>query len=155
MYFDQLYPAWRETQCDKYGQLFPQIRAFLPANASWLDVGIGKGWLETFLAEKRVRFQRVVGVDISETAIEPKIAWIDYVLDNNFDSVGQFDVVVCWDALHLLKEKNIARFAKKGGLVLVGVSASKSVLLDSIGGTMLAQGRVGVQEQSAFVLTEK
>ncbi|MFH0715021.1 MAG: methyltransferase domain-containing protein [Candidatus Diapherotrites archaeon] len=154
-FFEQLYPEWKSVQREKYEQLFPQILAFLPSNAEWLDVGIGKGWMEEFFRKKGVQFKRVVGADISEEAVAPRVPWIEYALSKNFKSEEKFDVVVCWDALHLLEEKKIENFCKKDGIVLVGIPVSKAKLLDSISGTVLAQGKVGIQEQSCFVLLKE
>lgn len=116
-YYSTHYPP---IQRAKYEQVWPHLAPLLPAPlSSLLDVGIGPAWFEAFLAEKGVHIPRIVGVDVSEEAITPRKEGIDYLLDPDFHTQEKFDLVVCWDAYHLLKNKNLIDFVKPDGLLLV------------------------------------
>jgi SAM-dependent methyltransferase len=155
MFSPKIYGAWKEKQRAKYEQAFPQIKPFLSNHLSCLDYGIGFAWLEEFLQEKGASFSRVVGFDVSEEAVHPKRAGVEYFLSEKFDSKEQFDFVVCFDAYHLTQE-NLLAFVKKDGLLLVSLPLRwKEKLNDFKDETILVEGEIGIEERDHFLLVKK
>lgn len=146
---------YRPIQRAKYTQVWPHLVPLLPTPvASLLDVGIGPAWWEEFLAEQGMTTPRIVGVDISAEAIAPPRPDITYILDPDFHTQETFDLVVCWDAYHLLKNKNLFDFVKPGGLLLVSEPpAFQKQLWKFIGNGMLNMV-VGDIEKSRVVLAK-
>ncbi|MDO8627425.1 MAG: methyltransferase domain-containing protein [Candidatus Diapherotrites archaeon] len=155
-FFDKIYPDWKEKQLEKYAKIFPLLEPYLYGLESVLDLGIGKAWFEEFISIKGYKFPRVLGVDISEEAVLPKVSGIEYVLQKNFSTEEKFDFVVCIDALHLLENKNILEYCKPGGIALIALPANRKNLLESFSREeVLIQAQAGQQELDEFVLLRK
>ena len=150
----KIYSSWREKQRQKYAQLYPSLKPFL-SPAPLLDLGIGLGWFEEFLREKGHDFSRTVGFDVSEEAVKPRLEGVEYVLGESFQSEELFDLVVCFDAYHLM-EANPLDFVKPGGLLLVSLPLRWAKrLADFAGQEVLAQGEIGEEEIDRFLLVRK
>jgi len=151
-YSTDVYGSWREAQLQKYRDLLPVLRRRLMPGASLLDVGIGKAWLEEFLASEGFEFAKVVGVDADPAMVEPRRPGIEYRITDDFRTEERFDVVVCFDALHLLREPGrLLGYARPGGLVLAAEPLRLAGQLDALG-RPADQGVIGSQEKDRFVL---
>lgn len=147
---------YQPIQLDKYKDAWPLLKPHVTSSiGSMLDLGIGYAWWESFLSQKKIQFKKVVGMDINEEAIAPRKKNIEYVLTQRFTSNEQFDLVVCWDAYHLLKNKKIIDFVKPNGLLLISEPKPFVPLLDKIKGNVLVDEWVGKTEQSRLILIRK
>lgn len=122
-----------------------------------LDIGIGKAWWEEFLLEKGFRFNKVVGMDVSEQAIAPRKRFIEYHLTRKFAAKSLFEFVFCLDALPLLSNKNLFDFCAPNGFVVACVPFSKRAELGFLRqkGMVKAEGIVGKRELDAFGIVQK
>lgn len=124
-----------------------------------LDVGIGYAWWEEFLAKKKIRVQKIVGVDLNEDAVSPKKKSIDYQLGSSFFTKETFDLVVCWDAYHLLGKTphSLWKWVKPNGFLLIAEPPPFAHLLDSFSkkGKVVVDAWVGTTERSRLLLARK
>ena len=151
----EVYAAWRGKQRQKYAQLFPRLKPLLSSEFSLLDLGIGQGWFESFLAEQGLRFNQVVGFDVQEKAVAPRLEGVDYVIAPRFTRQEKFDFVVCFDAYHLM-DQNPLDFVKAGGLLLVSLPLRWREKLNDFGQQeIIAQGEIGQEEVDRFLLIRK
>jgi 2-polyprenyl-3-methyl-5-hydroxy-6-metoxy-1,4-benzoquinol methylase len=148
---------YRPIQWEKYTQGWSLIKTRLTYSIpSMLDVGIGYGWWEEFLATKKIIIPRIVGVDIDEGAVSPRKKNIEYHLGPAFSTKETFDFVVCWDAYHLLGKSttNLWQWVKPNGFLLVSEPQPFAHRLDAIvgKGNVLMDEWVGKTEQSRMAL---
>ncbi|MDP2666349.1 MAG: class I SAM-dependent methyltransferase [Candidatus Diapherotrites archaeon] len=145
---------FRPIQWAKYEAFWPFLHPQLTAHApsSLLDLGIGPAWLESFFLEKGHSFSRIVGVDISESAISPRQDGIDYILSSSFDTPERFDLVVCFDAWHCFPDLDIQKFISPRGLLLVSEPLTYEKQLENLSGNRLIDLVVGEMEKSRVVL---
>jgi SAM-dependent methyltransferase len=149
---------YRPIQWEKYTRGWALIQAHLPKTIpSMLDLGIGYAWWEEFLAEKKIKIPRIVGVDVDAAAVFPRKSTIEYHLGPTFTANETFDFVVCWDAYHLLGKTNLWKMVKPTGLLLVSEPKPFAHLLDSVStkGTVFVDAWVGDQEQSRLLFLRK
>ncbi len=151
---------YRPIQWEKYTQGWPLIKTHLPKTIpSMLDLGIGYGWWEEFLEEKKIHVSQIVGADLNEEAVSPRKKKIEYHLGPSFQTKETFDLVVCWDAYHLLGKSttNLWKWVKPNGLLLVSEPKPFAHFLDSVSkkGEILADAWVGKTEQSRFLIARK
>lgn len=85
-FFNEIYVSWKPKQREKYADLLPLFERHLPKGCRLLDLGIGRAWLEEFLAENQFYFSKVVGFDVNELAVLPKLSGIDYKIAKEFKS---------------------------------------------------------------------
>ncbi len=147
-----IYGSWREKQLEKYAELLPMIRGHLKKGFSVLDIGIGKAWLEEFLGERGVGFKEVIGIDADERMTLPQKKGITYFITDDFKTNRKFDLVICFDTLHLLKEpRRLLGYSKD--LVLVSLPMKFKDRLDVFRDrNILEQGEIGEEEKDYFVL---
>lgn len=155
-YRDHYHPI----QWEKYTQAWALIKTHVPKTIpSMLDVGIGYAWWEEFLEEKKIRVQKIVGVDVDEEAVSPRKKKIEYHLGTKFQTKETFDFVVCWDAYHLLGKSNgnLWKWVKPNGLLLVSEPKPFAHLLDTffVKGKIVVDEWVGKTEQSRFLVLRK
>ena len=147
-FFSLLYENWKPLQLEKYAQLLPLLKEHVKRDASVLDLGIGRAWLETFLQENGFAFPRVVGVEEKEMLAEPRAPGIEYVFTPRFDTAERFDFVAAFDSAHLLPDGDVARFAKQGGVVLLSAPASQAHRVPAQKSVrVVAQGEEGALEK--------
>jgi 2-polyprenyl-3-methyl-5-hydroxy-6-metoxy-1,4-benzoquinol methylase len=122
-----------------------------------LDWGIGYGWWETFLKEQKIRIPRIVGVDVNEEAVQPRLKNVEYILSSHFQLKEKFDLVVCWDSFHCFPQKNLFDTVNQNGLLLVSEPRPFVHLLEKIKkqGTILVDEWVGEREKSRVLLMRK
>jgi SAM-dependent methyltransferase len=147
-----IYGSWRKKQLEKYSDLFPKIKKYLKKDYSVLDIGIGKAWLEEFLEKKKIKFGEVVGVDVDEAMIAPQKKGITYFITDDFMTVRKFDLVFCFDTLHLLKDpRRLLEYSKN--FVLVSLPKSFESRLDVFRDRkIIEEGEIGKEEKDHFVL---
>jgi 2-polyprenyl-3-methyl-5-hydroxy-6-metoxy-1,4-benzoquinol methylase len=147
-----IYKSWHKKQLEKYADLFPRVSKHLKKNYSVLDIGVGKAWLEDFLAKKGLKFKEIVGVDADERMTLPQKRSITYFITDDFMTTRKFDFVVCFDTLHLLKEpRRILGYSKN--LVLVSLPVAFMPALDQFNDqNIIEQGEIGNEEKDHFVL---
>ena len=151
----EVYASWQSKQRQKYARLFPRLEPLLSPEFSLLDLGIGQGWFESFLREQGCRFSQVVGFDVQEKAVFPRLEGVGYVIAPRFTSTEKFDFVVCFDAYHLM-EQNPLDFVKVGGLLLVSLPLRWAEKLNDFGQQeIIAQGEIGEEERDRFILIRK
>jgi SAM-dependent methyltransferase len=147
-----IYDSWRQAQEEKYADVLPFVEAQLRKARTLLDIGIGKAWLEGFLLGKGLKFEKVVGVDVDEEMVEPRLPGVEYVITGDYKPAERFDFVICFDALHLLKEPGrLLGYAKPGCWVLAAEPLKFAGTLKALG-KPAEQGVIGSQEQDRFVL---
>jgi 2-polyprenyl-3-methyl-5-hydroxy-6-metoxy-1,4-benzoquinol methylase len=147
-----IYESWREKQFEKYEDLLPKLKKHLKRGYSVLDIGIGKAWLEEFLENHGIRFKEVVGIDNDERMTLPQRKGITYFITDEFLTSKKFDLVICFDTLHLLKEPhNLLGYSKN--LVLVSLPmAFKNKLEIFKSQRIMEEGEIGKQEKDYFIL---
>ncbi len=147
-----IYGSWREKQLEKYSELFPKIGKYLKKEFSVLDMGIGKAWLEEFLGEKGVALKEVIGVDVDERMTLPQRKGITYFITDDFKTNRKFDLVVCFDTLHLMKEpRRLLGYSRN--LVLVSLPMRFKDRLDAFRDqNIMEEGEIGEEEKDYFVL---
>jgi len=147
-----IYKSWEKKQCQKYEALYPQIKGYLKKSFSVLDMGIGKAWLESSLEKKGLKFKEVIGIDVDEAMIRPQKKDITYFITNEFMTARKFDLVICFDTLHLLPEpKRLLEYSKN--LVLVSLpKAFESQLEVFRDQKILEEGDIGEEEKDHFLL---
>ncbi len=147
-----IYESWRKKQLEKYAGLLPMVRGYLKKDLSVLDIGIGKAWLEEFLRGKGVVFKEVIGVDVDERMTLPQKKGVTYFITDNFQTNRKFDLVICFDTLHLLKEPRMLLGYSKS-LVLVSLPMKFRGKLDVFRDQdIIAEGGIGDEEKDYFVL---
>jgi len=150
-FFDRIYESWKPKQLEKFEQILPFFKMHFKEKSSMLDLGIGRAWFEGFLLDKGFRLGKVVGVDVSELLVKPRLSWIDYRFSKSFETEERFDCVVCIDSLHLLPDKQIQKFANPKGLVLVSIPNTFLHELPKFKGCeVLHEGFVGEMEKDYF-----
>jgi len=101
-------------------------------NAHILDVGTGRGNFITLLDYLYKDYEKIVGIDISESAVKsaskffennPKIEILNQDINNYDFPVEHFDIVCLSNSLHHLDDKkktfkNMERLVKPGGYLL-------------------------------------
>lgn len=161
---EKIYASWmRETQQKKYEGIFmdfivPSMQKLKLSRAKMLDVGVGDGWFEAFLAEKGIVPRLAVGVDSAMRT--PASLFV--LSDGNalpFKD-GAFDVVVSFDTIHLIKNVHeLVRVVKKRGFLLVSdfcnpetMEGKRSRMLKSFEGLkLLKEGVVGDEREWDYV----
>ena len=152
-FFDKIYDSWKPKQLQKFEALRPFFKMHLKEKHSILDLGVGRAWLETFLQDRAFKLGRIVGVDINEFLVNPKMPWINYEFSKNFQTSEKFDWVVCFDSLHLLSDKNIVKFLKPEGFALIALPASLMHEIPKFPkAEILHEGFVGIEEKDYFQL---
>lgn len=134
---------------------WPLIQPYLPKTIpSMLDLGIGYAWWEAFLEEKKIRVSRIVGTDLNEEAVTPRKKKIEYHLGSSFQTKETFDLVICWDAYHLLGKMDVWKMVKPNGLLIVSEPKPFAHLLDFffVKGKVVVDEWVGEMEQSRTAL---
>lgn len=149
-----------EIQQAKYEQSWGFLKNHIPRKVeSLLDIGIGYAWFEIVLKKKKLRLKRIMGVDVSEDAIYPPRKNITYVIDDDFETEEQFDLVVSWDAWHCFPKKNLVEWVKPMGLLLVSEPPSFAHQLDALVSNktieILVDEWVGDLEKSRVILARK
>jgi SAM-dependent methyltransferase len=146
-----IYGSWREKQLEKYDDLFPRLKPHLKGG-SLLDIGIGKAWLEEFLESKGIKFNEVIGVDADEKMTLPQRNGITYFITDDFETSRKFDLVVCFDTLHLLKDaRKLTGYSQ--GLALVSLPIRLREKLEVFNGeNIIEQGEIGGSEKDYFML---
>ena len=147
-----IYESWREKQLEKYSDLFPRIKNYLKKEYSVLDIGIGKAWFEEFFGSEKIKFKEVIGMDVDERMTLPQKKGITYFITDDFLTAKKFDLVVCFDTLHLLKDpRRVLDYSKN--LVLVSLPMAFKGKLDVFRGqNIMEEGEIGKQEKDYFVL---
>jgi len=147
-----IYNSWRKKQLEKYSELLLIIKGYLKKEFSVLDIGIGKAWLEEFLEERGVRFREVIGIDADERMTLPQKKGITYFITDDFTTSRKFDLVVCFDTLHLLKEpRRLLGYSRN--LVLISLPMKFKDRLDVFKNqNIVEQGEIGKEEKDYFVL---
>ncbi len=151
-FFHKVYDSWQVKQYKKYHHIYPILKKYIGKKMTLLDLGIGKGWFEQFLAKKGFMFSRIVGVDTGLDIVGQKIKEVEYVFDRVFKTDEKFDFVVCFDAFHLLKNKKIMDFVKPGGYLLVSLPLRQKDKLDVFSKEKIVEkGEIGEDEVDYFV----
>lgn len=109
------------------------------------------------MEEKKITISRVVGTDLNEGAVSPRKEKIEYHLGTNFHTDETFDLVVCWDAYHLMGKMDLWKMVKPNGLLLVSEPNPFAHVLDSLveNGVVLADAWAGETEKSRVVFARK
>ncbi len=144
-------------QREKYAEVWPLLQPLLSKHAprTLVDFGVGPAWLETFLEEKGLSFDRVVGVDISEEAISLRKKGIDYRVNTLLSSSEKFDLVIAWDAWHCFPTLRLEDYLSPNGLLLLAEPAPFVSLLEPYVKNALLDVWVGKQERSRVVVWGK
>lgn len=152
-YTTEIYDTWRKKQLQKYEELFPRIKEYLKKEWSVIDIGIGPAWLEDFLKEKGMNFKKIVGVDPDPKIIEPRKEYIEYHVTEHFETEEKFDLLICFDVLHLIKEpEKLLRLVKPGGYMLLSVPLKFKEKLDVFKELEpIAGGEIGKEEIDYFI----
>ena len=147
-----IYKSWEKKQLQKYEALYPSIKGYLKTGFSVLDMGVGKAWLESSLEEKGLKFKEVIGIDVDEAMILPQKKGITYFITNEFMTARKFDLVICFDTLHLLPEpRRLLEYSKN--LVLVSLpKAFESQLEVFRNQNIVEEGDIGEEEKDHFLL---
>jgi len=154
VYTSEIYKSWRRKQWEKYEDLFPKIKNHLDNDWSVIDIGIGPGWLEELLHDNGFRFRKIVGVEPDEKMIEPK-PYIKYKITDHFKTKEKFDLLICFDTVHLItKPVELLGFVKRGGLVLFSVPLRFKKKLDFLDISPLESGEIGKEEMDYFILAK-
>ena len=88
-------------------------------NAKILDVGCGDGSLCEYLSE--LGYEKITGIDVSEVIISkcrekknPKVKYIRKdIVNEHFDSIEKYDIIICWFLLHHIKNEDVEKFIIK------------------------------------------
>ena len=147
-----IYNSWRKKQLEKYAALLPIIGGYLKKDFSVLDIGVGKAWLEEFLEGKGVKFKQIVGIDVEERMTLPQRKGVTYFITDDFQTSKKFDLVICFDTLHLLKDpKRLLDYSRN--LVLVSIPMKFKDRLDMFENqNIIERGEIGKEEKDYFVL---
>ena len=152
LFTPQIYDWMKQKQIQKYEDIFPKISNYLKPEFNVLDIGIGKAWLEEFFEQKNIKFSKIVGVDVNEKMITPKKIGIQYILSSNFKTKEKFDLVICFDSLHLLKDHEIVSFVKPGGFFLISLPERWKDQLEFFRNyVIIAEGEIGQDEIDYFI----
>lgn len=152
-FFDRVYESWKPKQLEKFERLLPFFKMHFKPSSSILDLGVGRAWFESFLLDNDLRLGKVVGVDLNELLVKPRLKWIDYRFSKDFNTEERFDFIVCIDSLHLLPDKQIQKFAKPSGFILVSIPNTFLHELPKFKDCeVLHEGFVGEQEKDYFQL---
>lgn len=151
MYSKDIYDSWKIKQAQKYEQLTPLIKEHLKKVNSVIDIGVGPAWIYDHMG----RFQRIVGVDADENMMNPKRSFIEYHVSSDFKTEERFDLLICFDALHLIeKPEKLINYVKKDRLALISVPLRFKNLLNQFTANkqVLIEGTIGEEEKDYFAL---
>ena len=120
MFFDKIYGSWKGIQKKKYEKMMEILPNL--GDKRILDIGIGSGYFEEFLKSKGIDAD-IIGIDTSKEMVKGNVAVAD---GNELPFVNNsFDMVICLDTLHLIKNNDFSRLLKRGGLVLFSIFFNK------------------------------
>ena len=107
---------------------------------SVIDIGVGPGWIYEFL-----KFKKIVGIDPDEKIIKPKKKFIEYHVTEHFETSEKFDLLICFDAIHLVNNpKKLLKYLKPNGLALISVPLRHKNLINQFkDNKILEQGEIG------------
>ena len=150
-YSTEIYKTWKKKQSQKYEQLTPIIKKHLNEQMTVIDIGIGPAWIYNYL-----KFKKIIGIDPDSKIIEPKKPFIEYHTTEQFKTKEKFDLLICFDTLHLIKEpKKILKYLKPNGIALISVPMHhKNLLKQFEDNTILEQGKIGQEEVDYFMLIQ-
>ena len=121
----KIYASWQGIQEKKYEkmlEILPDLK-----NKRILDIGFGSGYFEEFLKSKDIEAD-IIGMDISKEMLKQvKIKMPILVADGNqlpFQG-SSFDMIICLDAIHLIKTNDFSRILKPSGLALISIFFNK------------------------------
>ncbi|MEM0372639.1 MAG: methyltransferase domain-containing protein [archaeon] len=154
MYSTRIYASWKKKQLQKYAELIPRIKKHLQGVRSVIDIGIGPAWIYSSFEENGVFFERIVGVDPDPEIIEPRRHGIDYHVTEWFATNEKFDLLVCFDALHLIAEPlKLLGYVRPAGLALLSVpKRHESLLKQFMSNKVMEKGKIGKDEEDFFIL---
>lgn len=154
MFSKSVYPSWKAKQEEKYGDILKALTANdIRLHGSMLDIGIGDGWFEDFLAKGGIRLDRIVGVEPEDNI--KHLPNVGYAFARRFETDERFDIVVCIDALHLV-DYDITHFAKPGGVIIACVPLSFAGALEKLNKTKpIIKQEIGTQERDVLLVAKK
>ena len=119
MFFDKVYGSWKDIQIKKYEKILEMMPDL--SGKRILDIGIGSGYFEDFLKGKDINAD-IIGVDITKPKGDSVLMASGDALPFNKNS---FDMIVCFDTVHLIKNDDFKRVLKSGGLTLLSTFFNK------------------------------
>lgn len=124
MFFSNVYGSWEEIQEAKFLEMQKILGDdFFAAlgRCRTLDLGCGNGYFHKFLS-KLTDVNVIIGLDNNLELISQSTE--KKVLGNGNElpfSKEVFDVVVCFDAIHLIEKDDFVRVLRPGGIFLAGI----------------------------------
>lgn len=125
MYSAKIYNSWEELQKEKYTYILKSINISPFLKGPTADIGIGSGFFEEFLQQRRIKIKNIIGIDKNEEMIKKqKIKIKNIIADANslpFKS-KLFGLIICLDVIHTInKTDEMKRILKKGGHILISI----------------------------------
>ena len=99
-------------------------------------------------------FEKVVGFDITEKAIEPKKENIEYIIAEELETEKKFDLIIALDSLHTTQDPvQISKYGKENALILISEPEKFKDTLEKFNSfEKLAEGEIGDIEKDYFIL---
>lgn len=157
MYSTKIYASWKRKQSEKYADLMPRIKKHLVSVCTVIDIGIGPAWIYDAFEEEGVTFETIDGVDPDEKIIEPRHPDVDYHVTTWFATNRRFDLLICFDTLHLIKEPiKLLGYVRPNGFALISVPQRHASLLKQFtvnkNCAVIESGEIGKEEKDSFIL---
>jgi ubiquinone/menaquinone biosynthesis C-methylase UbiE len=120
-FFPGIYKLWKPLQEKKYRAI---VKILPPLKGRILDLGSGSGYFELFLKNQGQDVSNIVSLDKDAEMLKQDTYSKTKILgDGDFLPFRSecFDLVVCIDALHLLKNNDFLRVMKPRAFILVSI----------------------------------
>jgi ubiquinone/menaquinone biosynthesis C-methylase UbiE len=120
-----IYNSWHGIQLKKYEKII-KIMPDL-SNKKILDIGIGSGYFEEFLNSKGIKAD-IIGLDISKEMIKQAKILMPLIIADGDELPfpdNSFDMIICLDTIHLIKEHDFSRILKPSSLALISIFFNK------------------------------
>lgn len=98
-----------------------------------------------------------MGYDVNPLVVNRKVPGVEYVIEKTFASKEKFDVICCFDTIHLVKDpQQLEKNLQPGGLLFLSIPKtfeSKMPIFPKL--KKVKEMDVGTEEKSLFVLWKK
>ncbi len=154
-FFTDIYGSWEELQREKFEKIFGRLGEKFTTQLKTkriLDIGAGAGYLEKFLAERRVPIKNIVALEPDRKMLRATNNFILAKAEDMPFKEQSFDIAFIFDAMHLI-DKIDTSCLRDGAVIVVSLFCNDENLEEK---RELAAGKIkGFNIENEFVIDTK